>query len=174
MKKAIFLDRDGVINIDNNYVYKISDFEFVPDIFDILKYLQDLDYLLFIITNQSGIGRGYYTKEDFFELNNWMMNEFKKENIFISQVEFCPHHPIENCKCRKPKTGMIESILGNYDLDLLNSWLIGDRLSDIECAKKAGIKNTIRIDNQMFGINKILEFDYECKSINFIKNIIVK
>ena len=174
MKKAIFLDRDGVINVDKNYVYKISEFEFIPEIFDVLKYLQNLDYLLFIITNQSGIARGYYTKEDFFNLNNWMINEFKKENIFIFQVVFCPHHPMENCKCRKPKTGMIKNILENYDLDLLNSWLIGDKLSDIKCAKKAGIKNTIRIDNQMFGINKILEFDYECKSINFIKNIIVK
>ncbi len=174
MKKAIFLDRDGVINIDKNYVYKISDFEFVPKIFDILKYLQDLDYLLFIITNQSGIGRGYYLEEDFLKLNNWMINELKKENIFISQVEFCPHHPIENCNCRKPEKGMIENILKNYDLDLSNSWLIGDKLSDIECAKKTGIKNTIRINNDMLVNNKISEFHYECKSINFIKNIIVK
>ena len=174
MKKAIFLDRDGVINIDKNYVYKISDFEFVPKIFDILKYLQDLDYLLFIITNQSGIGRGYYAEEDFLKLNNWMINELEKENIFISQVEFCPHHPSENCKCRKPEMGMIENILKNYNVDLSNSWLIGDKLSDIECAKKAGIKKTIRIDNQIIGINKILEFDYECKSINFIKNVIAK
>lgn len=174
MKKAIFLDRDGVINIDKSYVYKIDDFEFVPKIFDILKYLQDLDYLLFIITNQSGIGRGYYAEEDFLKLNNWMINELEKENIFISQVEFCPHHPIENCICRKPKTGMIENILKNYDLDLSNSWLIGDKLTDIECARNAKIKNTIMIDNNIFDIKNISKFEYKCKDINFIKNIIVE
>lgn len=174
MKKAIFLDRDGVINIDKNYVYKISDFEFVPKIFDILKYLQDLDYLLFIITNQSGIGRGYYTKEDFFKLTDWMINELKKSNIVIYQVEFCPHHPMENCKCRKPKMGMIENILKNYDVDLSNSWLIGDNLSDIDCARNAGIKNMIKINNEISDIKNISKFHYECKSINFIEKIIVK
>lgn len=174
MRKAIFLDRDGVINVDKNYVYKISEFEFIPEIFDVLKYLQNLDYLLFIITNQSGIARGYYTKEDFFKLNIWMINEFKKENIFISQVEFCPHHPMENCKCRKPKMGMIENILKNYDVDLSNSWLIGDNLSDIDCARNAGIKNMIKINNEISDIKNISKFHYECKSINFIEKIIVK
>ncbi len=172
MKKAIFLDRDGVINLDKNYVHKISDFEFVPNIFDILKYLQNLDYLLFIITNQSGIGRGYYTKEDFFKLNTWMIDEFRKENIVISQVEFCPHHPDENCMCRKPKIGMIENILKNYDIDLSISWLIGDRLSDIECARNAKIKNSIRINKHVSSIKYISKNRVECNNIKNIKEII--
>ncbi len=172
MKKAIFLDRDGVINIDKNYVHKISDFEFVPNIFDILKYLQNLDYLLFIITNQSGIGRGYYTKEDFLKLNSWMIDEFIKEDIVISQVEFCPHQPNEDCMCRKPKTGMIENILKNYDIDLSISWLIGDRLSDIECAENAGIKNSIKINKNILDIKYISNNQVECSNINNIKEII--
>lgn len=172
MKKAIFLDRDGVINIDKNYVYKISDFEFIPEIFDLLKYFQDLDYLLFIITNQSGIGREYYTKEDFSKLNTWMIDEFRKENIVISQVEFCPHHPDENCMCRKPKIGMIENILKNYDIDLSISWLIGDRLSDIECARNAKIKNSIRINKHVMGIKYISKNRVECNNIKNIKEII--
>ncbi len=172
MKKAIFLDRDGVINLDKNYVHKISDFEFVPNIFDILKYLQNLDYLLFIITNQSGIGRGYYTKEDFLKLNSWMIDEFIKEDIVISQVEFCPHQPNENCMCRKPKIGMIENILKNYDIDLSISWLIGDRLSDIECAENAGIKNSIKINKNILDIKYISNNQVECSNINNIKEII--
>lgn len=172
MKKAIFLDRDGVINLDKNYVHKISHFEFVPNIFDILKYLQNLDYLLFIITNQSGIGRGYYTKEDFLKLNSWMIDEFIKEDIVISQVEFCPHQPNENCMCRKPKIGMIENILKNYDIDLSISWLIGDRLSDIECAENAGIKNSIKINKNILDIKYISNNQVECSNINNIKEII--
>lgn len=174
MKKAIFLDRDGVINVDKDYVFKQSDFEFAENIFPVLKYLQELDFLLFIITNQSGISRGYYTKMDFHILTDWMLNKFNEHQINISQVEYCPHHPDESCKCRKPEIGMIEKVLKNYDIDLSNSWLIGDRLSDIQCAKNAGITNTIRIDNKIPNIINISKSHYECKDISFIKEIIVK
>lgn len=174
MKRAVFLDRDGVINVDKNYVFKQSDFEFVENIFSELKYLQELDFLLFIITNQSGISRGYYTKTDFDILTDWMLKKFAEQKINISQVEYCPHRPEEKCKCRKPEIGMIENILENYDVDLSNSWLIGDRLSDIECAKSIGIMNTIRIDNNISNIINISKSQYECKNISFIRKIIVK
>ena len=146
-EKAVFLDRDGVINIEKNYLYKISDFEFIDGIFESCQYLQDLGYRLFIITNQSGIGRGYYNLDDFEKLNNWMLNQFKAKNINISQVEFCPHTPEGNCNCRKPKTLMIDNILKNYNIDLEKSWLIGDKISDILCAKNANIKNTIQVQS---------------------------
>jgi len=145
VQKAIFLDRDGVINKEKDYLYKIEDFEFIDGVFDSLKYLQDLGYKLFIITNQSGIGRGYYTKDDFNTLTRWMLNEFLKKDITIEQVEYCPHTPKDNCNCRKPKTLMIENILKNYNIDLKNSWLIGDKSSDIQCAINAGIKNSIQV-----------------------------
>ena len=145
--KAIFLDRDGVINIEKDYLYKIEDFEFINGVFDSLKYLQSLDYKLFIITNQSGIGRGYYTTDDFNTLTSWMIKQFELQNIKISQVEFCPHTPEDNCTCRKPNTKMIQNILQNYDIDMEQSWLIGDKNSDILCAKNANINNTIQVQS---------------------------
>ena len=171
--KAIFLDRDGVINIEKNYLYKIEDFEFIDGVFESLNYLESLGFKLFIITNQSGIGRGYYTLADFNKLTSWMIEEFKKNDIKISQVEFCPHTPDENCTCRKPKTQMIDNILANYDIDLESSWLIGDKSSDISCAKNAKIKNTIQVKSgHKFDTS---EADFVIEHLNYkdISNIII-
>ena len=120
MEKAIFLDRDGVINIEKNYLYKIEDFEFIDGVFETLNYLKNKGFLLFIITNQSGIGRGYYTLDNFNKLSSWMMAEFEKKSIKICQIELCPHSPQDHCNCRKPKTGMIDNILRTYEIDLNN------------------------------------------------------
>lgn len=172
MCKAIFLDRDGVVNIEKDYLYKIEDFEFIDGLFDSLKYLEELGYKLFIITNQSGITRKYYTVEDFNNLTSWMIAEFKKNGIDILQVEFCPHGPNEDCSCRKPKTGMIDNILNNFPLDLEKSWLIGDKSSDIKCAKNANIKNTIQVRSGHQFDEKDSEADFICNSIKDIKDII--
>ncbi len=172
MEKALFLDRDGVVNIEKEYLYKIEDFEFFEGIFESLKKIQKLGYRIFIITNQSGIGRGYYTIEDFNILTSWMIKEFAKNAIEISQVEFCPHGPDDNCLCRKPKTGMIDNILKNYDIDLKNSWLVGDKNSDILCAKNAGIKNTIQVKSGHPFLENESEADYICESIKEINKII--
>ena len=147
MEKAIFLDRDGVINVEKNYLYRIEDFEFIDGVVEALVYLQDLGYKLFVITNQSGIGRGYYTYEDFLKLTHWMIDTLDEYGVCISQVECCPHAPDENCNCRKPKIEMIENIMKNHPVDLTNSWLIGDKDSDIKCAFNAGIKNTIQVQS---------------------------
>jgi len=171
--KAIFLDRDGVINIEKNYLYKIEDFEFMPGTFGSLKQLQDDGFKLFVITNQSGIGRGYYTLEDFNRLTTWMLNEFENNSIHISQVELCPHAPDEDCTCRKPLTGMIDNILKNYDIDLENSWLIGDKSSDIKCAINANIKNTIQVKSGHNFEEKDSKADYVCDSINDVSKIII-
>ncbi len=170
--KAIFLDRDGVINKEKDYLYKIEDFEFINGCFETLEYLQDRDFLLFIITNQSGIGRGYYKEKDFLELTDWMISEFLKKGINISQVEYCKHGPNENCKCRKPKTGMIDNILKNFKIDLGNSWLIGDKNSDIICARNSGIKNTIQVKSGHSFDETKSEADYICYSIKEVVNII--
>jgi len=146
-KKAIFLDRDGVINYDKGYVHKIEDFKFVDKIFEVLRAFQDNGYLLFIVTNQSGIGRGYYTKEDFEKLTDWMLKEFEKRGIRIEKVYFCPHAPEEKCDCRKPATGMFEKAFSEYPIDKENSWMIGDKHTDMKAAADAGIKNTVLIGN---------------------------
>jgi len=172
MEKGIFLDRDGVINIEKNYLYKIEDFEFVDGIFNSLKKIQNLGYKIFVITNQSGIARGYYTLEDFNKLTLWMIEEFKNNEIVISQVELCPHGPNDDCLCRKPKTKMIENILKNYDIDLKKSWLVGDKSSDILCAKNAGISNTIQVKSGHNFDENESEANYICESISDIHKII--
>jgi D-glycero-D-manno-heptose 1,7-bisphosphate phosphatase len=172
MNKAVFLDRDGVINIEKDYLFRIEDFKFIDGVFNSLKYLQDKGYLLFIVTNQSGIGRGYYTLNDFNKLTSWMLKEFKKNDIIISQVEFCPHIPQDNCLCRKPKTLMIDNILKNFDINLNNSWLIGDKKSDIQCAINSGIKNTIQVKSGHKFDTKTNLADFVLPAIKDIKRII--
>lgn len=172
MQKAIFLDRDGVINVEKGYTYKIEEFEFVDSLFDSLIYLQELGYKLFIITNQSGIARGYYTINDYKILTNWMIDKLEENGIVISQAEFCPHGPEDNCRCRKPNIGMIENILKLHDIDLEKSWLIGDKLSDIKCALNANIKHTIQVKSgHLFNENESIA-EFVCDSIKDIKTII--
>jgi len=144
-QKALFIDRDGIINVDHGYVYAIKDFEFSEGIFELLRLFIDAEYKLFIVTNQSGIGRGYYSEPDFHRLTKWMLEELEKRRIKIEKVLYCPHSPENHCHCRKPDTGMIEEALLSYPLDLKHSWMIGDKASDIELAANAGIDNTIYI-----------------------------
>ena len=151
--KVIFLDRDGIINEDKSYVHKIEDFEFCSGIFETLKRFQELGYMLIIVTNQSGIGRGYYTQKDFDLLNNWMLNELKNEGIDITKVYYCPHDPNENCNCRKPNPGMLQYAKDKFNIDIKSSWMIGDKISDIEAANNLGIKNTILLKNHYFDAN---------------------
>ena len=161
-KKALFLDRDGIINIDHGYVSKIENFEFSEGIFDFLTLFIDKGYTLFIVTNQSGIGRGYYSQEDFDVLTSWMLLELGKKNITIESVHHCYHAPEEKCNCRKPETGMVEQILSLHNIDLENSWMIGDKQSDIDLARNAKIMKTIAIGerdikNATYSFSTILE-----------------
>lgn len=147
MDKIVFFDRDGVINKEVNYLHTIKDFEFIDKEFLSFKHLKNLGYKFVVITNQSGIGRGKYTKEDFNILNDWMIDQFKKYDIIIEAVYYCPHHPdfTGDCECRKPNIGMIKSASKILDIDYNNSWLVGDKDSDIKTAINAGIKNTIQV-----------------------------
>lgn len=137
MNKAIFLDRDGTINVEKNYLYKIEDFEFLPGVIEALNKLQDAGFLLIIITNQSGIGRGYYTENDFKKLNDWMVLTLKERGVTINAVYFCPHLPDAkilkyrtDCECRKPKLGMYLKAINDFDIDLSLSYAIGDKIRD--------------------------------------------
>ena len=160
MQKALFLDRDGIINIDHGYVSKIENFEFTEGIFDFLHLFIKKGYALFIVTNQSGIGRGYYSQEDFDTLTLWMLSALKKQNIHIESVEHCYHAPEMNCSCRKPATGMVDKIVKNHDIDLDNSWMIGDKQSDIDLAHNTTIMHTIAI-----GKNRIQKSEYSFLTI---------
>jgi D-glycero-D-manno-heptose 1,7-bisphosphate phosphatase len=153
MNKAFFLDRDGVINIELNYVGAPENFHFINGVFDACRIILSHGYRLIIITNQSGIARGYYTLSQFSELNAWMLREFKKERIDVTEVYFCPHHPIAGlgaykveCECRKPKPGMILRAKNEHNIDLAQSVLVGDHVSDIEAGENAGIGSLFLVD----------------------------
>jgi len=147
--KALFLDRDGTINVEKNYVYKIEDFEFIDGIFELIKSYQEKGFLIFIITNQAGIARGYYTEKDYKTLTNWMLEQFQKKGITITKVYHCPHHPeiTGPCRCRKPNPGMILDAIKEFNIDPVNSVLIGDKKSDILAGEKAGLGKNIYIQD---------------------------
>lgn len=154
MNKALFLDRDGVINVEKNYVFKIEDFEFIEGIFELIKTFQDKGYLIIVITNQAGIGRGYYTEEDFHKLNDWMIEQFKQRGITITGVYYCPYHPthgigeyLKDSYDRKPNPGMILKASERYSIDLKQSVLIGDKDTDIKAGQAAGIPKNLKINN---------------------------
>jgi D-glycero-D-manno-heptose 1,7-bisphosphate phosphatase len=149
--KAVFLDRDGIINEDFGYVGKIEDFKFRDGIFEVLRNLEEKGYLLFIVTNQSGIGREYYTEEDFFDVMKYAKSELKKENINLKDFAYCPHTPNDSCDCRKPNPGMILDLANKYNINLKESWMVGDKQSDVEAGKNAGV-NTLLIRENIFDI----------------------
>lgn len=145
-RAAVFLDRDGVINVEKDYVYKIDDFEFVEHSIDALKLLQDKGYALVVVTNQSGIARGYYTEEDFLKLTEWMDWCLQDRGVTLDGVYYCPHHPTEgagayrkDCDCRKPKPGLILEAAARLGIDLGKSVMVGDKISDVRCGRNAGI-----------------------------------
>ncbi len=139
-KKALFLDRDGIVNLDYGHVYKIEDFKFTDYIFDLCYKYQNWGYYIFIITNQAGIGKGLYTLKDFEILNEYMLNKFKENGIQITKVYYCPHSPEEHCDCRKPKPKLFLQAIKEYNLDTESCVAIGDKISDLEAAYSAGIK----------------------------------
>ncbi len=158
--KAVFLDRDGVINKDYSYVYQKEKFEFCEGVFESLRYFLSLGYRLFVVTNQSGIGRGYYTQEDFDELTSWMLGELTCRGVCVTKVYHCAHSPEEGCGCRKPETGMFEQAQREFGVDMGSSWMIGDKLSDIRAGVNAGISKTIFINS-----STCKEASYSVKSI---------
>jgi len=147
MRKALFLDRDGVVNYEKEYLYKIEDFEFIDGVFETCKKYQENGYFLFIITNQAGIARGYYTEKDFEVLTTWMLKEFENRGVIISKVYHCPHHPdlTGECSCRKPNPGMILQAQKEYNINLDESILVGDKETDILTGINAGIKSNVLV-----------------------------
>lgn len=146
MKPAIFLDRDGTINIDYNYVHKIDDFHFIDGVIEALIELKKMGFLLVITTNQSGIARGIFTQEQFDQLTEWMDWSLQDRGVEIDGVYYCPHDPlVEQCDCRKPNPGMILAAQKDLNIDVANSYMVGDRISDLLSGKNAGVKKTVLV-----------------------------
>ena len=143
--KTIFLDRDGVINKDTNYLSKIEEFEFINGIFKTCQYLLSIDYEIIVVTNQSGIARGYYSEKDFQNITQWMLSQFEINGVKILDVLHCPHSPDSNCNCRKPKPGMFIKAKNKHGIDMEKSWMVGDKEVDIIAANNSGIENTILV-----------------------------
>lgn len=145
-RPALFLDRDGVINIDHDYVCKPENFQFVDHIFELCRTAKRLGYLIFVVTNQAGIGRGFYTEQDFLKLTDWMCEIFKTQGVLIDKVYFCPFHPEHgvghykiDSPFRKPSAGMILQAAQEFDVDIAKSVLVGDKETDIQAGVASGI-----------------------------------
>ena len=144
IKRAAFLDRDGVINFDKGYVHKIKDFKFRPNVIKGLKFLRNNDYYIFVVTNQAGIGKGIYTEKQFFNLQNYIKQKLQKKDIFFDDINFCPYHPEAKIKkyrkisqLRKPGNLMIKQIRNKWSIKLNKSFMIGDQVTDKICAKSS-------------------------------------
>lgn len=155
MKRALFLDRDGVINHDTNYAYRPHEMIFVDGIFDLCRRAQDLEYLLIVVTNQAGIGRGYYTEQEFHDLTHWIDQQFSDQGIVLAETYFCPDHPEHGLGAykkesfdRKPNPGMLLRAAQKYDLSPALSLMIGDRETDMQAAQAAGVGKKILLCSQ--------------------------
>ena len=150
MNKAVFLDRDGTINEERNYLYRIEDFAYMDGVIEALHFLKELGYLLIVITNQSGIARGYYTEEEFLRLNQWMLEDLEQKGIHISEVYYCPHHPdgivkkyVARCRCRKPGTELFWKAQEAFQIDMGRSYAIVDKMRDVSICRESGVQGII-------------------------------
>ncbi|MBL7885042.1 MAG: HAD family hydrolase [Bacteroidia bacterium] len=144
MNKAIFLDRDGVINVERGYTYQLKDFVILPDLIETLQLFLSKGYLLIVVSNQSGIAKGLYKQEDVEVLHTYLVSELKKNNIQLSEIYYCVHHPdVSKCICRKPDSLFVEKGLARFNINPAKSYFIGDKERDVEAAEKAGVKGIL-------------------------------
>ncbi len=170
--KAIFLDRDGTINIDKEYMFKSEDFEFEPKAIEALKTFSNLGYILIVVTNQSGIGRGYYTENDLEILHKHMNSLLEKHNIQITKYYYCPHHKSHgigeykiDCQCRKPHPYMILKGIEEFNIDPSLSFMVGDKISDIEAGLAANVKPIL------LKTRKDINFDLVSKDVDVFNTL---
>jgi D-glycero-D-manno-heptose 1,7-bisphosphate phosphatase len=180
--KAAFIDRDGVINEERGYVYRVQDFNLLPGVVDGLSMLQDAGYILIIITNQSGIARGYYSMDDLDVLHNHLIKLLKERGVVIYAIYFCPHHPLGNikglninCDCRKPSPGMILKAANEFNINLNESILIGDKITDIQAGIRAGVGRNIIVESgHKIDFATRLEADIIARDLHGAAKIITK
>lgn len=166
MTRALFLDRDGVINVDYGHVYKKSEFDFVPGIFDFVKKYYQMGYIIIVVSNQAGVAKGLYTKDDLAIIDDYMKKQFLANGIEIKDSFYCIHHPDENCDCRKPKPGLFNLAKEKYDIKMDESIMIGDKMSDLEAAHLAGVKSLVFFKGKYPAMNAPFKY----KVITSLKN----
>ena len=141
--KAVFLDRDGTINEEVNYLSKVEQIKILPNSPKAIKLLNENGFKVIIITNQSGVARGYFSVQELENIHNHLKNQLLKDGAIIDAVYYCPHHPDDRCDCRKPKTGMIDRAKEEFEIDLSSSFIVGDKLLDLETGHRAGCKTVL-------------------------------
>jgi D-glycero-D-manno-heptose 1,7-bisphosphate phosphatase len=153
-KLVLFLDRDGVINEKRlDYVKNINELKFLPNIFNSIKKFKDIGFMIIIITNQSVVNRKIISEIQLKEIHDYMLKIMEKNSCKIAKIYYCPHHPDEKCKCRKPNTGMIEQAIKEFEIKIPNAILIGDSESDIEAATRMKMKSIkIQTDGQLLDL----------------------
>ena len=151
MNKAIFLDRDGTLNIDYGYVHEIDNFKFIDGTIDALRELKKMGYMLVLVTNQSGIARGYFSEEQFLQLTEWMDWSLAEQDVDLDGIYYCPHHPEgkgeykEDCDCRKPKSGMLLQAIKELKIDPTQSIMVGDKVEDLKAGIGAKVKMNVLV-----------------------------
>jgi D-glycero-D-manno-heptose 1,7-bisphosphate phosphatase len=149
MKRAVFIDRDGTINVEKEYLYRVEEFEFIPGADQAIRLLNDAGFLVVVVSNQSGVARGYYTEEDVQLLHLHISTQLERAGARVDAWYYCPHHPAGrgtyalSCHCRKPQPGMLLEAARRFDIDLQSSFVIGDKLVDIEAGHAAGCRSIL-------------------------------
>ncbi|MBI3035431.1 HAD family hydrolase [Candidatus Woesearchaeota archaeon] len=161
--KVVILDRDGTIVEDTGYVHKVEDFKLLPNVIEGLRKLRK--FMIFIVTNQSGIGRRVYKLEDFKKFNDRMIDELGKHKIKIERIYYCPHVPEENCGCRKPKLKFLKEAEKQYGIDLKKSYVIGDKKADVELGRNAKCKSILVLTGDGNKTKKEVEPDFVAKDL---------
>lgn len=163
---AVFLDRDGTLNEHVEYLHEVSKFKLVPGVLDAMRRIKAKGFRLVVVTNQPGIGIGYFTREQFFEVNREFLRACDKAGIGIDRVYYCPHNKADNCDCRKPKTGMLTRAAKDLNLDISKSFMVGDMSSDIKAGKDMGCR-TVLVKTGLAGKDKLFDLkpDFEAASL---------
>ncbi|MDI3439774.1 D-glycero-beta-D-manno-heptose 1,7-bisphosphate 7-phosphatase [Erwinia sp. V90_4] len=149
---AIFLDRDGTINVDHGYVSEIDNFEFIDGVIDAMRELKRMGFALVLVTNQSGIARGMFSEDQFMQLTEWMDWSLADRDVDLDGIYFCPHHPEaiveelrQSCDCRKPEPGMLLTAQQELNIDMASSYMVGDKIEDMLAAKAAGVGKKVLV-----------------------------
>ena len=154
MSRILFLDRDGVVNIDKHFVSRVEDIVFVEGIFQLCKYFEEHNYQIVIATNQSGIARGLFSEQEFHAVTSFILEEFKRHAIEVLACFYCPHGPDDNCTCRKPLPGLFTQALRQFKIEAENCISIGDRERDIVAAIAAGIPQNYLLQDPQLGTSQ--------------------
>lgn len=167
-KKAVFLDRDGTINIEKEYLFKPEEFEFIPGAVEAIKSLNQTGYLVVVVTNQSGVARGYYSEEDVIRLHHHIDELLKARGAWVDAWYYCPHHSAGRvpynvaCLCRKPLPGMLQQAAADHTIDLSCSWMVGDKIADMEAGLAAGCKPVLVLTGYGMETHARLPADLSC------------